>query len=63
VQNQPRSNLAFLVRVAHDDFQRLVWQRALQRLASSQGARWDEIYALCRLNNLPFNATGEVMKL
>lgn len=30
--------------------------------ASSQGARRDEIYALCRLNRLPFNATGEVIK-
>jgi hypothetical protein len=23
---------------------------------------WDEIYALCKLNSLPFNATGEVME-
>src|SRR5262245_16208485 len=23
---------------------------------------WDEIYALCRLNSLPFNATGEVIQ-
>jgi len=23
---------------------------------------WDEIYALCKLNGLPFNATGEVIK-
>jgi hypothetical protein len=23
---------------------------------------WDEIYALCRLNSLPFNATGEVIE-
>ncbi|WP_249156067.1 hypothetical protein [Bradyrhizobium japonicum] len=23
---------------------------------------WDEIYALCKLNSLPFNATGEVIK-
>ncbi|MCK1708397.1 MULTISPECIES: hypothetical protein [unclassified Bradyrhizobium] len=30
--------------------------------ASSQGARRDEIYALCGLNSLPFNATGEVLK-
>jgi hypothetical protein len=29
--------------------------------ASSQGARRDEIYSLCRLNSLPFNATGEVI--
>jgi len=24
-------------------------------------AHWDEIYALCRLNSLPFNSTGEVI--
>jgi hypothetical protein len=23
---------------------------------------WDEIYALCKLNSLPFNATGEVIE-
>ncbi|MEY9459692.1 hypothetical protein ABH973_000105 [Bradyrhizobium ottawaense] len=23
---------------------------------------WDEIYALCRLNSLPFNATGELVQ-
>jgi hypothetical protein len=23
---------------------------------------WDEIYAICRLNSLPFNATGEVIQ-
>ncbi|WP_456651522.1 MULTISPECIES: hypothetical protein [unclassified Bradyrhizobium] len=27
-----------------------------------KGARWDEVYALCRLNSLRFNATGKVIK-
>jgi hypothetical protein len=25
-------------------------------------AHWDEIYALCRLNSLPFNSTGETIQ-
>lgn len=30
--------------------------------ASSQAASWHEIYALCRLNGLPFSGPGEVIK-
>ncbi|TYL86098.1 hypothetical protein [Bradyrhizobium cytisi] len=37
-------------------------KRAAAPLPHPKGARWDEIYALCRPSGLAFNATGQDIK-
>jgi hypothetical protein len=49
-------------RIGLDKGQRRDVQRHLALEDTYIRAHWDEIYALCRLNSLPFNSTGETIQ-